>query len=150
MRRKKAERAPPLPTTRDDRTGAEHRARLKARPYECQTKPRRQRPPDSVEMDGPAVYDSVMPTRITAPFATPEDTAAVLGVSKSRFKLLERLAHASRIFKAKDVAANGASSSRSAKPASKRSASLRSRAKVGTAGRKSKARSGKGRSGAKG
>jgi len=42
-----------------------------------------------------------MTTRIKAPFATARKTAKVLGVSRSRFKLLERLAHANTIFNAK-------------------------------------------------
>lgn len=43
-----------------------------------------------------------MGTRIEAPFATARKTAKVLGVSKSRFKALERLMRAKAILKAKD------------------------------------------------
>jgi hypothetical protein len=42
-----------------------------------------------------------MKTRIKAPFATARRTVDVLGVSKSRFKLLERLAHSDTIFSSK-------------------------------------------------
>jgi hypothetical protein len=91
-----------------------------------------------------------MATRIKARFATARDTAAVLGVSKSRFKLLERLAHSNSIFKAADIASNHASrSGRSAKHARTKPASLKYRAKVSSSNRRSKARPGKGRSGAK-
>jgi len=40
-----------------------------------------------------------MKARIKTRFATAKKTAHVLGVSKSRFKLLERLSHSGRIFK---------------------------------------------------
>jgi hypothetical protein len=40
-----------------------------------------------------------MKARIKTRFATAKETARVLGVSKSRFKLLERLSHSGRIFK---------------------------------------------------
>ena len=107
-------------------------------------------PIESLEMAAPRVYDSGMPTVITAPFATPEDVARILGVSKRRFKQLLRLAEKNRIRTPKRVAKNGAAASaRSAKSVDKKSASLRLRAKVGAAGRTSKLRSGKGRSGAK-
>jgi hypothetical protein len=42
-----------------------------------------------------------MKARIKTRFATAKETAHVLGVSKSRFKLLERLAHSDTIFKVK-------------------------------------------------
>jgi hypothetical protein len=103
-----------------------------------------------VDIDAPSVYDSDMRTLITAPFATAEDTARILGVSKTRLKQLLRLAEKNRIRTPKRVAKNGASASvHSVKSVHKKSASLRLRAKVGTSGRTSKVRSGKGRSGAK-
>src|SRR5580700_4537966 len=54
-----------------------------------------------IEIAETAVYDLSMTTRIKAPFATAQRTADVLGVSKSRFKVLERLAHVNTIFGAK-------------------------------------------------
>jgi len=94
-----------------------------------------------------------MATRIKAPFATAQKTAKVLGVSKSRFKLLESLADANTIFYVKaprktDIARSRASSSRgSAKSA--HPASAKSWAKLAVRSRKRKAKSVKGHSGAK-
>jgi len=42
-----------------------------------------------------------MKARIKTRFATAKETADVLGVPKSRFKLLERLSHSDSIFKVK-------------------------------------------------
>ncbi len=95
----------------------------------------------------------LMTTRIKAPFATARKTAKVLGVSRSRFKLLERLAHANIIFKAKasrkaDTAPSRVSfSTRFVKPARPKSA--KSWAKPAMRNRKSKAKLVKGHSGAK-
>jgi ribosomal protein L19E len=91
-----------------------------------------------------------MTTRIKAPFATAKRTADVLGVSKSRFKLLERLAHANTIFNAKtsrDVNAVGKGSSvyfeKSARP---KSHSAKSKSKMSRKSRKDTVKSGKGHS----
>ena len=94
-----------------------------------------------------------MTTRIKAPFATARKTAKVLGVSRSRFKLLERLAHANTIFNAKasrkaDTAGSRVSfSTRSVKSARPKSA--KPWAKLAVRNRKSKAKLVKGHSGAK-
>ena len=94
-----------------------------------------------------------MTTQIKAPFATARKTAKVLGVSRSRFKLLERLAHASTIFNAKasrkaHTAGNRVSfATRSVKSARPKSA--KSWAKLAMRNRKSKAKLVKGHAGAK-
>jgi hypothetical protein len=85
------------------------------------------------------VYDLTMPTRIEAPFATARKTAKVLGVSKSRFKALERLMRSKAILKAKD-GDHGSSVVRSAKSGSTKSVPLNFRAKTAAAARKSKAK----------
>jgi hypothetical protein len=97
----------------------------------------------------------VMGTRIKAPFATARKTAKVLGVSKSRFKLLERLANSNTIFKAKasrkaDMAGSDVVFSRhSSKSARPKSLSAKSWARLAIRNRKSKAKLVKGHSGAK-
>lgn len=95
----------------------------------------------------------LMTTRIKAPFATARRTAKVLGVSKSRFKLLERLAHANSVFHAKasrkaDIPTRRVSVSRSSAK-SARPKSGKPWAKLAMRNRKSKAKLVKGHSGAK-
>ena len=96
-----------------------------------------------------------MKTQIKAPFATARKTAKVLGVSKSRFKTLERLAHANTIFNGKappkaDMAGSHVFlSARFAKSARPKSASAKSWTRLAMRNRKSKAKLVKGHSGAK-
>jgi hypothetical protein len=96
-----------------------------------------------------------MKTQIKAPFATARKTAKVLGVSKSRFKTLERLAQANSIFngkaspKAEIAGSNVFFSTRSAKSARPKSVSAKSWTRLAMRNRKSKAKLVKGHSGAK-
>ena len=89
-----------------------------------------------------------MATRIKAPFATARRTADVLGVSKSRFKLLERLSHSNTIFSSRtsrkmDAIGKGSSIyfDKSAPPKSR---SAKTRSKISRKNRKAARKSSKG------
>lgn len=87
-----------------------------------------------------------MSTRIKAPFATARKTAAVLGVSKSRFKVLERLARANTIFTVKASSDSHAVGKDSPiyfeKSAHTKSSSPKSKSKVRRKNRKASAKAG--------